>query len=346
MNVLVTGGSGHLGANLIRRLLERGESVRALARKGSNNAALEGLGVERVEGDLREPASLRAAVRGCRRIYHCAAKVSTADAQHQEIYECNVLGTRNLLRAALEAGVSRVVVTGSFSAVGHDPSRTADDETVPFHPFERHLPYGISKAFVEQECWKAALEGLEVVVAVSCAILGPHDFKPSRMGRVLVDFANGRLRAYIPGGFEFVSARDIVEGHVLAMEKGRQGQKYVFSTEFLSIDRLMGLLEEVTGQPRPRLRLPPPLMAGLATVSNFFLTRLAPERPQRFTPGAVRLLRMQRRADITKAKTELGYQPSSIAGAVREAYAWFADRGAIARPKRAVASYAIGTQNP
>jgi nucleoside-diphosphate-sugar epimerase len=334
--ILVTGSTGHLGANLVRRLLDDGHAVRVLLRPRSDPAALDGLDVESVEGDLRDPTACAAAVRHCRALYHCAAKVSTVDgnAQHKrEIFECNVLGTRNLLRAALATGVDRVVVTGSFSAVGHDAAR-ASDESVPFNPCARPTPYGSSKAAVEHECLKAFAEGLPTVVATSCAILGPNDFKPSRMGQLLLDYANGRLRAYVPGGFEFVAARDIVQGHLLAMAQGRPGQKYIFSTEFLTVDELLGIYEEVTGRPPPNLRLPGPLMSGLATATDFILNRLAPNAPRRFSAAAVRFLRMRRRADCSRAKQELGYQPTSIATAVREAYAFFCRRGLIERPNR------------
>ena len=280
MRILVTGGSGHLGANLVRRLLDEGQAVRALVRHGSDNRALDGLDVERVWGDLRDAGATAAAVRGCQRVYHCAATVSSSERQARDIYQCNVLGTRNLLRAALEAGVAKVVVTGSFSAVGYHPGQ-ASDESVPFNPFEPCLPYGMSKAAVEHECLKAYADGLPVVIATSCAILGPNDFKPSRMGRTLCDFASGKLHWYVPGGFEFVAARDMVQGHMLAMERGRPGQRYIFSTQFLTVDELMGIFEEVTGRPRPRLRLPGPLMAGLAHVSDFFLTRFFPRLPRR-----------------------------------------------------------------
>jgi nucleoside-diphosphate-sugar epimerase len=180
---------------------------------------------------------------------------------------------------------------------------------------------------VEHECLKAVVDGLDVVVATSCAILGPNDFKPSPMGRLLLDFANGRLRAFVPGGFEFVAARDIVQGHLLAMAKGRTGHKYIFSTEFKTVDELMEIYEAVTGRPRPRLRLPAPAMLALAHVMSVVRRRLAPGRPQRFTPGAVRILGMQRRADITKARTELGYAPTSIRQAIEEQYRFFVGRG-------------------
>jgi nucleoside-diphosphate-sugar epimerase len=329
--LLVTGATGHLGANLIRRLLDDGHAVRVLLQPNRQTSAVDGLDVERTYGDIRDPAAVAAAVRGSERVYHCAAKISTLAGEEREIYESNVIGTRNVLRAALDAGVSRVVVTGSLSAVGHDPNRPSV-ESMPFYPFDKHLPYAMTKAFVERECLNAAVQGLDVVIATSCAILGPNDFVPSRMGRTLIDFAHGKLRAYIPGGFEFVAARDIVQGHVLAMEKGRSGQKYIFCTEFASVDQLMTIFEEVTGRPRPRLRLPPPVMARIADVSSFVMTNFFPTVPQRFTPAAVRLLRMQRRADCTKAKQELGYQPTTVAQAVRDAYECFVRRGVIKKP--------------
>ncbi len=330
MPVLVTGGSGHLGANLVRRLLDEGQAVRALERPGSDNSALAGLPVERVRGDLRDYPATLAAVRGCDRVYHCAAKVSSGESQVREIAACNVVGTRNLLTAALLAGVQRVVVTGSFSAVGHEPSRPSD-ESMAVDPFARLLPYQRSKVAVEHECLKAAAEGLDVVIATSCAIVGPNDFKPSRMGQVLLDFARGRLRAYIPGGFEFVAARDIVQGHRLAMDKGRTGHKYIFSTAYRTVDDLMAIFERVTGRPRPRLRLSPPVMAAVARVVDAVGRRVAPHAEPRFTPGAVRLLRMERRADLTKARTMLGYEPTSVEGAIEDAYADFVRRGLVRR---------------
>jgi nucleoside-diphosphate-sugar epimerase len=328
--LLLTGSTGHLGANLVRRLLDDGQFVRVLLRPSCDQSALAGLNVEAVYGDLRDPASCKEAVKGCSGIHHCAALVSTiaGNRRHKrDIYETNVLGTRNLLRAALDAGVPRVVVTGSLSAVGHHPDRPVN-ENDPFDPFAWNLPYGMSKAFVEHECLTAFADGLQVVVAVSCAIIGPNDFKPSRLGRTLVDFANRKLWAYIPGGFEFVSARDMALGHVLAMEKGRPGQKYIFSSQFLTVDELMAIFEEVTGQRRPKLRLPASLVAGLAGLSDLVL-RFVPDRPRRFTPGAVRFLRMKRRVDCTKARDELGFRPTSIVQAVREAYDFFVQRGLI-----------------
>ena len=223
--VLVTGGSGHVGANLVRRLLADGVRVRVLLLRDSPNEALEGLDVERAYADIRDLAATRRAVEGCQGVYHCAARVSTIDgdrAHRRELFECNVIGTRNVLQAAREADAGRVVVTGSFSAVGYDlddPS-TPSDETMQFYPMARTMPYERSKVLVEHECLRAVAKGQEVVVATSCAVVGGADFVPSRLGRTLCDFANGKLHAYVDGGFEFVAARDLVQGHVLCMHNG------------------------------------------------------------------------------------------------------------------------------
>lgn len=338
---LVTGATGHLGANLVRRLLAGGEAVRALIKPGDDSPALDGLDVERVTGDLRDASAVAAAVRGTDRVYHAGAIVSTVegDAAHKRaIFETNVLGTQHVLAAAMEAGVRRVVVTGSFSAVGYDrsePSR-ASNEQMAFDPFCSPTPYSTSKAAMEQQCWQAAARGLDVVVAVSCAIIGPNDFTPSRLGGVMCSF--GRIPFYIPGGFPFVAARDIAEGHVLAMDKGKSGERYIFASEYRTMDEIMAMFEEVTGKKRPPVRMPPAAMSVVAHLVNPFVTRWVPPERHRLTPAAVHILRLERRADISKARRELGYEPTPIAEAVREAYAFFCERGMIRNGVRTAAA--------
>lgn len=334
--ILVTGAGGHLGANLVRRLLADGSPVRTLLHTERERPSVAGLAVETVIGDLRDPAVAAAAVQNCRQVFHCAAKVSTTYAATDDIFGANVIATRNVLKAARAAGVQKVVVTGSFSAVGIRSDRPSNEDD-PFNPLEPHLPYGFTKAAVEHECLKAYADGLDVVVAVSTAILGPNDFKPSRMGQVLIRFAAGRLRAYVPGGFPFVAAADIVSGHLLAMEKGRPGQKYIFATSFMTFDELMQIFSEVTGRDPPPLRLPPALMSILAKVASPLLPYLRPNSEQLLTPGAIRILRMGRHADISKAERELGFRPTSIEAAVREAYEWFIAHSMIAAPQQPAA---------
>ncbi|MEV4438940.1 NAD-dependent epimerase/dehydratase family protein [Streptomyces sp. NPDC049577] len=332
--ILVTGGSGHLGANLVRRLVADGHQVRVLVHDPLSAAkALTGLPVRRAMGDLRDRRAVAAAVDGCDRIFHCAARISTSARGAPGIYGVNVIGTRHVLDAARRTGVRRVVVTGSFSATGGPPGRPSTEED-PHYPFADHTPYTRSKVLVEHECHRAAAQGLDVVVAVSTAIIGPHDYRPSRMGRLLLDFAHGRLLAYVPGGFEFVSVQDLVEGHLLAMDRGRPGRKYLLSTEFRTVDEMMGLYSQVTGQPTPRLRLPAPVMAVLARLAEGPRGVLAPDREARFTPAAVRFLRSHRRADCSLSRGELGYRPTGIAQAVERAYRCFVDRGLVERRRR------------
>ncbi len=332
--LFLTGAAGHVGANLVRRLLNDSDRVRVLLRHGDNNEALEGLDVERVYGDIRDLEATRQALAGCYGVYHTAALVSTIDgddAHRRAIFESNVIGTRNVLQAAREFDAGRVVVTGSFSAVGYDlddPSAPAR-ESMPFYPMERTMPYERSKAMVESECWHAAATGQDVVVATSCAVVGSNDFFPSRMGRTLCDFANGKLHAYVDGGFEFVAADDIVQGHVLCMERGRSGQKYIFSSEYQTISNMLDLFQEVSGIRRPRRQIPVSLMMPMSEVVSSVLSRLRPDDPQRFTPGAIRLLQKCRHADTSKAKEELGFQPTTMRAAVRDAYAFHYQRNAI-----------------
>ena len=341
--ILVTGAAGHVGANLVHHLLERGDRVRVLLRQGETEQAFDtqpsdGEGsVEKVYGDLRDDGSLKTAIEGARQIFHVASMVSTIDGtpdHRRTIYETNVLGTRSLLRIAREAHVARTIVTGSFSAVGYDldrPEIPADEER-GFYPYHRAMPYERSKVLQEHEVLKAVAEGQDAMIVTSCAVVGGHDYFPSRMGQTLCRFANRELNAYVSGGFEFVAARDIVAGHALAMEHGRAGQKYIISTQFMSLDDIFDIWESMTGQPRPRFKLPTQVMLPVAEATSWYLSRFRPSVPQLLTPGAIRRLKLRRHADTSKAKRELGFQPSSIEEAFAEAYAFHWERGAITHP--------------
>ena len=335
--VFVTGGAGHVGANLVRRLLADGHALRCLVEPGSDRRAFAGLDVELVEGDIRDAAAMRRAIPGCDRVYHVAAKISVLSPsanEMRELFEINVTGTRNVMRAALEAGVTRAVLTGSFSAVGYnpdDPSQPSSDE-MPFWPFDAAcLPYARTKALAEHEMLKVVADGLDAVIATSCSCVGPWDYAPSRMGRTLCDFANGKVNAYIPGGFEFVNSRDLANGHVLAMERGQKGHKYVFATGFHTLDEQIAMWRDVVG-PRSRpVRLPASVMSVVSGLYSGALTRFFPKSSPRLTPGSIRILQMYRHADTTAARTELGWRPTSMAEAIRDAYEFFAAEGKIDR---------------
>jgi hydroxymethylglutaryl-CoA reductase/dihydroflavonol-4-reductase len=333
---LVTGAAGHVGANLVRHLLAAGDDVRVLVHPGHNNRGVDGLPVERVEADLLDADAVARAVKGCVRVYHTAAKVSVmspTEPQMRELWKINVLGTRHVLRAALQAGVARVVHTSSFSTVGFDPDDPGKPchEDMPFYPFAEWMPYSRTKVLAEQEVLQAVSEGLDAVIAVSTGVVGPNDFLPSRTGKAMIDFSRGKLRAIIPGGYEAVATDDLARGHVLAMERGRAGRRYTFSTQYVTMDEMLGMFAELTGLRRRPVNLPPKLMAGIAGVISKPMAKLFPDVPQHLTPGAVFVLTMQRRADTTRAQTELGFQPGDLAAAVRAWYEFFVAEGMIAR---------------
>jgi nucleoside-diphosphate-sugar epimerase len=334
--VLVTGASGHLGSNLVRALLADGHEVRVLYQAQADNRSLEGLAVEKIEGDLRDAESLRRAVDGVARVFHVAAKISTAmatPAEQRSLYDINVIGTRDLLRAAIDAKVARVVLTGSFSSTGFDlddPSQ-ASDESLPFYPFGYAMPYSHTKALAEHELLKACAEGFDAVIATSCGIIGPWDYLPSRMGGTICDLANGKLKAYVEGGFTWMRAADIARGHMLAMERGRKGQKYLFATQFMLISELFGHVLDIAGSKRKLTEIPIDLVGTIAKIYSGTLARFFPKASQRLTPGSIAVLKARRNVDSSKAQRELGYQATTLREGIEEAYEFFCREGMIAR---------------
>lgn len=326
MTTLVTGATGHIGNNLVRALLERGEKVRVLLRRTSPTRAIEGLDVERAYGDLRDERSLEKAVDGCERIYHTAAMISIRDADRRQMFDVNVLGARRLMRAARRSQVKRVVHTSSFGAIGTNPSGASDEEWT-LSPFEPVMAYERSKAHAEWEVMREAAKGLDVVMVNPCATVGPYDFRPSLVGKSILEFAEGRLWAYVPGSFEWVPMRDVVNGHLLAMEKGNRGERYLLSGEVCSIDEILSWLSDFTGRRKPRLRLAPKPMQAISLVKDWVERKYFPETAPRFNYYSIRILNSGKRADNTKAKTQLGLEPTSVKRAFSDTISWFRGEG-------------------
>jgi len=324
----VTGGTGHVGANLVRALIERGEDVRVLVRK-TGDPALAGLELEQVEGELRDPQALVRALTGCDRVYHLAAYVSLRPGNRQQMFDVNVLGTKHVLDAAEQAGVTRVVVCSSFGAIGRNPSGGLSDETFTLNPFDTDLDYDLSKAVAELEVHRAVARGLDAVLVNPSGVVGSHDYKPSSMGKTIIDFARRAMRGYVPGAFEFVAVRDVVAGHLLAMEKGRTGHRYILTGEHHTLDEILDELARITGVKKPRLRIPPNVMLPIAHASSAFMRAFYPASVPRFTPGTIRLLQSGKRADVTKARRELGYEPTPVFDALRAQHAFFSARGVL-----------------
>lgn len=323
---LVTGAAGHIGNNLVRALLERGERVRVFIRNPDTPAALRGLDVEIFRGDLCDEASLDAAVRGSNRLFHVAAMISIRNGDRPALWETNVLGTRRLMRAAARHGVERVVHTSSFGAIGQNHHGASTEEGF-VDPFEPVMDYERSKAFAELEVMREALRGLDVVIVNPTATVGPFDFRPSLVGKTIVEFGQGKMKAYIPGAFDWVPMRDVIQGHLLAMERGQRGERYLLSGERHTLDEILQWLSEDTGQPLPKLKISPALMQGVALVKDWVDRRFFPEKYPRFNSHSIRLLTCGKYGDNARARQELGLTPTPVREAFRSAVQWFQQAG-------------------
>ncbi|HEY3228882.1 MAG TPA: NAD-dependent epimerase/dehydratase family protein, partial [Roseiflexaceae bacterium] len=226
MKVLVTGGTGFLGANLVAALLERGDAVRVLRRANSSLIALDGLPVEHVIGDILEPDAVARAVAGCDLVFHVAALASYWRARRDQVYRVNVEGTRIVMDACSRAGVPRVVHTSSVAAVGIPPPGTVGDETTPFDALSATFAYADSKHRAEAEVQNAVARGLDVVIVNPASVFGAGDHYLNT-GRIVIEYGRGRIPVVPPGGMCVVDVDAVVRGHLLAAERGRAGERYI-----------------------------------------------------------------------------------------------------------------------
>jgi dihydroflavonol-4-reductase len=322
---LVTGGTGFVGAHVVRALLDRGRAVRCLVRPGSRRSNLEGLAAEIVEGDLLDAGSLERAVAGIETLYHCAADYRLWTRDPGELARTNVAGTDNLLRVAAQAGVPKVVYTSSVGALGLRPDGAAADEETPVARAEIVGRYKKSKFDAERVAETWAGRGLDLVIVNPSTPVGELDIKPTPTGQMIVDFVNGRLPAYVDTGLNLVDVRDVAAGHLLAAEKGRRGEKYILGHRNMTLKEIFETLALLTGLPAPRVRLPHavPLAAAAAATGWAYLTG----RPPRVSLESVRMSRHRMFFDARKAVRELGLPQSSVEDALARAVAWFREKG-------------------
>jgi len=320
---LVTGATGFIGWHVARRLIERGDRVRALVRPSSKIREIE---PEIVAGDLRDPESLGRAVAGCGVVFHLAADYRLWARHPSEIYRSNVDGTRALLGAAQKAGVERVVYTSTVGCIGI-PEDQAGDENVPVTIQEMTGAYKRSKFQAERAALDSARSGLPVVIVNPTAPVGDHDFKPTPTGKILVDFLRGAMPAFVDTGLNLVDVRDTAEGHVLACERGKSGERYILGCENLTLERIFQELERISGIRAPRHRIPyaAAFAAGVASTGWAKLTGQEPRAPL----DAVKMARNRMFVSVDKAKRELGFSPGPVEGALRRAVDWFRANGYV-----------------
>jgi len=324
MRAFVTGGTGFIGANVVRALLARGFKVRALVRPNSDRSNLEGLAIELVHGDVRDFPSVKRGIEGCQLVFHVAAMYSFWVRPRRLLYEVNVDGTRNVLQAALELGVERVVYTSSVAALGLREDGQPADEDTPVNPKVIIGDYKRSKYLAQEVALAYAKKGLPVVIVNPTFPVGPYDIKPTPTGQVIVDFLNRRMPAYLDTGMNVVAASDVAEGHLLAAEKGRVGEKYILGGENLTMRELLETLSGITGLPAPRVRLPYHPILALSYL-NAAWCRLAGGTP-RMTPDTVRMSRHYMFFSPRKAVEELGLPQTPAEEALRRAVDWFRAR--------------------
>ncbi len=330
--IVVTGATGHLGNNLVRALVGRGETVRCLVLPRDNLRALDGLSVEIVRGDVRRLDDLRRAFAGADVVYHLASVIAISSGQARLLNQVNVRGARNVVDACLELGVRRLVYTSSVHAFVEPPHGQAIDEMAPFDPDGIRFAYGKSKAKATLAVLDGVRRGLDAVILNPTGIIGPYDFGPSEMGQLFVAFARGQVKAYVDGGYDFVDVRDVAAAHLAACEKGRTGESYLLSGEYVTVRELLSILAKLTGRPEPRRHIPA-WAADLAAPFSVLYGRLTRTRPL-FTPDSLYYLRSNSMTSHGKATRELGYHPRPVRRSVAETVKWLKDAGMLT-PTRA-----------
>ena len=323
---LLTGATGFIGNHLARFLAARGQPLRLLVRASSDRSRLEGIDAEVFVGSLSDRQSVQRAVRGCGIVYHVAADYRLWSRSPARMYETNVHGTRTVLGAAARTGVRRVVYTSSVGTIAPNPSGRPVTEESPSSLEQMTGHYKRSKYLAEREALRRARSGLGVVIVSPTAPVGERDFRPTPTGKIILDFLQGRMPAYVATGLNFVDVRDVARGHWLAGRSGRVGERYLLGAENHSLKSFLRICAEISGRPVPRLRLPFPVVwiAGALSEGTSALLGSEPAIPME----AVRMARRAMYADAGKARRELGFSPGPVRTAIERAVQWFRNRSA------------------
>jgi len=322
MLAVVTGASGHLGANLVRALINRKWQVRALVR--NDTRALEGLDIEFASGDVLDEKSLREAFTGADVVFHLAGRISIVSWDRKQVEEVNITGVKNVVESCKSTGVKRLIHTSSFHAHQQEPLDKPLDESRPLHD-GRYPPYDHSKAEGEKIVRTAIEQGLDAVIINPGGMLGPNDFKPSHFGSTLLSIARGKLPALVDAGLSWVDNRDVAEGMITACEHAEPGAKYILSGHWVTLKYVAEQVAKITGVNPPRMVLPMWLAKAGAPLS-MLLDQVRGQRPL-LTPISLRELESNPFLSHEKASRELGYQPRPFEQALADTIGWFASNG-------------------
>ena len=322
--VVITGVSGLVGGNLARALLRQGRRVRGLVHQ--DRRAVEGLEMELVHADVGEPASLERALNGAEVVYHLAASISLEMDSWEEEEAVNIQGTRNVVEACLRCGVQRLVHFSSIQSLEQEPLDAPLDESRPrITPSKKHPPYDLSKAAAEEEVRAGIGRGLDAIILIPTAIVGPYDYSPSYFGSAIIALFRGRIPALVAGGFDWVDVRDVIEAALRAEKDAPGGTTYILSGHWHSVREVANMVADLTGTRAPRLSVPIGL-AYLAAPAMTMLSRFNGSRPL-YTRVTLNALRSNRQISHALATRELGYQPRSFRETLADTLEWFARHG-------------------
>ncbi len=323
MTILVTGASGFVGSAVVRALLARGSQVRVLVRPQSDLSNVRDLAVEIVEGDLRDPASLRRACEGCSGLYHLAADYRLWTRTPSDLYASNVEGTGHLMEAALAAKIPRIVYTSSVATLGlHQDGRPADEDT-PVSLSDMIGHYKRSKFLAEQLIDKLVVErGLPVVIVNPSTPIGPHDIKPTPTGRMVRDAYFGRIPAFVDTGLNLVHVEDVAHGHLLAFDAGTVGRRYILGGEDLSLRQILTTIAKLAKRAPPMMEIPRAAILPIAIVGEAWAWLTNGSEPQ-ITVDGLRMSLKKMYFDSSRARRELGYVSRPAEAAIAAAVEWF-----------------------
>ncbi|MBW4613216.1 MAG: NAD-dependent epimerase/dehydratase family protein [Desmonostoc vinosum HA7617-LM4] len=326
MQVFVTGGTGFIGAHLVRLLLQQGYTVKALVRPSSNLDNLRGLEVEIVKGDLHD-SDLWQKMQGCQYLFHVAAHYSLWQSDRELLYRHNVQGTRNVLLNARKADIDRTVYTSSVAAIGVGSFGEVVNETHQ-SPSEKLVgDYKKSKFLAEQEAIQAAATGQEVVIVNPSSPIGPLDIKPTPTGDIILRFLRRQMPVYMDTGLNFIDVRDVAWGHLLALQRGKSGDRYILANQNLTLKQLLEQLADITGLPAPQQTIPAWIPLSVAWIEEKILAPLGklPSVPL----DGVRMAQQPMYYDASKALRELGLPQSPLNAALKDAVNWFISQGYV-----------------
>jgi dihydroflavonol-4-reductase len=318
---IVTGATGLLGSVLVRELVSRGRAVKVFIRKTSATACFNGCEVEKLYGDVLDLGSLVRAFKDAENVYHLASEISIMPGPNKNLREVNLTGVKNVIKACFENRIKRLIYTSSIHAFKEVGGVSIIDESIPFDPLSPMGEYNRTKAIASLAVKEAVREGLDAVIVCPTAVIGPYDFRISNMGSLFIEYCNKRQKIIIDGAYDFVDVRDVAVGHILAAEKGKTGETYILSGQRLTIPELMSMLEDLTGIPAPKHKLPQWLAYAVAFVTPVYY-KLSRNKPV-FTTYSLKTVKSNSFISHKKAAQELGFSPRPIKETIEDNLKWF-----------------------